>query len=219
MLQTEANQLVEEIDMIASTTVYNNQKLIGFGGILTNSKDGFSFKKNPNPLKFQIGPNEGDIIVAELPYIKYDYGLGIIAYVNYISTVTIGKYEFDLTDTTPLLTISVWDKFYSKGYKPLSGLMDRKSAEEGITVAHHAIDLVSRAQAHLGALQNRLTFALFSDWTSEIEHRSTHSRIRDIDLAEKMMNIIREWLLARVSTSMLNQINLLMERNILPLLR
>ncbi|HIW34382.1 MAG TPA: flagellin FliC [Candidatus Paenibacillus intestinavium] len=80
-----------------------------------------------------------------------------------------------------------------------------------------AVDDVSTGRAKLGAYQNRLEHRYNSVVNMSINLSAAESRIRDADMAQEMMNLVRSQILAQVSVAMLAQANM-MPRNILKLL-
>lgn len=80
-----------------------------------------------------------------------------------------------------------------------------------------AVDDVSTGRAKLGAYQNRLEHRYNSVVNMSINLSSAESRIRDADMAEEMMLLVKSQMLAQVSVAMLAQANM-MPRNILKLL-
>jgi len=79
------------------------------------------------------------------------------------------------------------------------------------------VDDVSTGRAKLGAYQNRLEHRYNSVVNMSINLSAAESRIRDADMAEEMMLLVKAQMLAQVSVAMLAQANM-MPRNILKLL-
>lgn len=76
-----------------------------------------------------------------------------------------------------------------------------------ITTVNDAITTVSTQRSSLGALQNRLEHTIANaDNTSE-NLQAAESRIRDIDMAEEMVNYSKNNILQQASQSMLAQAN------------
>jgi flagellin len=69
------------------------------------------------------------------------------------------------------------------------------------------IDKVSAARANYGAVQNRLDHALNVAGTYQENLTSAESRIRDVDMAEEMVNLTKNQILQQAGTAMLAQAN------------
>ena len=86
-------------------------------------------------------------------------------------------------------------------------VMTEKSASEAITTINDAINTVSSQRSKLGALQNRLEYTTTS-LTSTSENMTTaESRIRDVDMAQEMMQFTKNNILAQAAQSMMAQAN------------
>jgi flagellin len=69
------------------------------------------------------------------------------------------------------------------------------------------LDAVSTARAGFGAVQNRLEHALAVTGTYQENLTSAESRIRDVDMAEEMVNLTKNQILQQAGTAMLAQAN------------
>lgn len=69
------------------------------------------------------------------------------------------------------------------------------------------ITTVSTARADLGALQNRFESAVRSLAVTKENLTAANSRIRDVDMAEEMVNFTRSQILSQAGTAMLAQAN------------
>jgi flagellin len=69
------------------------------------------------------------------------------------------------------------------------------------------IDTVSSTRAGFGATQNRLEHALTVAGTYQENLTSAESRIRDVDMAEEMVNLTKNQILQQAGTAMLAQAN------------
>jgi flagellin len=81
------------------------------------------------------------------------------------------------------------------------------SATGSISAIDAAIDGVSAARATLGAVQNRLDHALSVAGTYQENLTSAESRIRDVDMADEMVNLTKNQILQQAGTAMLAQAN------------
>lgn len=86
-------------------------------------------------------------------------------------------------------------------------LTSNASANDAITIAQKAINLVSEQRSQLGAVQNRLEHSINNlDNTAE-NLSSAESRIRDTDMAKEMMNFTKQNILMQAAQAMLTQAN------------
>jgi flagellin len=81
------------------------------------------------------------------------------------------------------------------------------SATNAISQIDAAIDNVSTTRAAFGAVQNRLDHALSVAGTYQENLTSAESRIRDVDMAEEMVNLTKNQILQQAGTAMLAQAN------------
>ena len=95
-----------------------------------------------------------------------------------------------LTSTATFISISTPDK-----------------ANMAIGVVDHALMIVSKQRADLGAYQNRLEHAMRGLAVGSENMQASESRIRDTDMAEQMVNFVKNQILIQSSTAMLAQAN------------
>ncbi len=81
-----------------------------------------------------------------------------------------------------------------------------------------AITAVSNARAEMGAVQNRLDHTLSVSAAYQENLTSAESRIRDVDMAEEMVNLTKMQVLQQAGTAMLSQANQ-QPQNVLKLLQ
>lgn len=93
-----------------------------------------------------------------------------------------------------------------------------KAAQDNIDMLDKAITTVSDARATFGAQQNRLDHTINNLTTSKENLTEANSRIRDVDMAEEMMNFTKSNILSSAATSMLAQANQ-MPQSVLQLLQ
>jgi flagellin len=89
--------------------------------------------------------------------------------------------------------------------KALGSYSDLSSATLGDIDA--AIDAVSQARAGFGAAQNRLEHSLNVAASTTENLTAAESRIRDVDMAEEMVNLTKAQILQQAGTAMLSQAN------------
>lgn len=94
----------------------------------------------------------------------------------------------------------------------------QKAADEAVTIIDSAINTVSAERSKLGATQNRLDHTI-NNLTATAENLTeAESRIRDVDMAQEMMNFTKNNILSQAATSMLAQANQ-MPQSVLQLLQ
>ncbi|MGI6112689.1 MAG: flagellin [Mahellales bacterium] len=81
-------------------------------------------------------------------------------------------------------------------------------ADAAVTTIQGAIDKVSGERSKLGAFQNRLEHTISNLGTSAENLQAAESRIRDVDMAEEMMEFTKQNILQQAATAMLAQANM-----------
>ena len=83
----------------------------------------------------------------------------------------------------------------------------REAANEAITIIQKAIETVSAERSKLGAYQNRLEHTINNLGAAAENLTASESRIRDVDMAEEMMEFTKMSILSQAATAMLAQAN------------
>jgi len=99
----------------------------------------------------------------------------------------------------------------------LADLASADSANRTIGVIDNALQKISKQRADLGAYYNRLEYAARGLMTAFENIQASESRIRDADMAEVMVDLVKDQVLVQSGTAMLAQANL-KTRTILQLL-
>ena len=84
---------------------------------------------------------------------------------------------------------------------------DADKASNSTTTIDAAIKTVSKQRSSLGAIQNRLEHTISNLDTSAENLQTAESRIRDVDMAEEMVNFTKNSILQQAAQSMLAQAN------------
>ncbi|MEW6423867.1 MAG: flagellin [Bacillota bacterium] len=84
----------------------------------------------------------------------------------------------------------------------------QSAADAAITKIQSAIDRVSAQRSELGAIQNRLEHTIANLGVAAENLSAAESRIRDVDMAQEMMNFTRNQILVQAGTAMLAQANM-----------
>jgi len=95
---------------------------------------------------------------------------------------------------------------------------DYDNATAAITTINNALESVSAERSKLGAIQNRLEHTIKNLDTSAENLQASESRIRDVDMAQEMMEFTKQNILQQASTAMLAQANMA-PQSVLQLLR
>lgn len=83
----------------------------------------------------------------------------------------------------------------------------QQNASHAITQISKAIDTVSSERAKLGAYQNRLEHTITNLGVAAENLQAAESRVRDADMAQEMMEFVRNQILLQSGTAMLAQAN------------
>lgn len=94
----------------------------------------------------------------------------------------------------------------------------QENAAAAVATIDTAINSVSMQRADLGAMQNRLEHTVNNLGTTAENLTSAESRIRDVDMAQEMMQMTKNNILNQASTAMLAQANT-MPQSVLQLLQ
>lgn len=86
-------------------------------------------------------------------------------------------------------------------------ILSAGDAVKAISAIDHALTTVSGARATLGAVENRLSYAISNLQTSDENTSEANSRIRDVDMAQEMTEYTKENILTQAATTMLSQAN------------
>jgi flagellin len=113
------------------------------------------------------------------------------AYIGTMTAQGLGVQSTNgLTSTATFISISTPDK-----------------ANMAIGVVDHALMIVSKQRADLGAYQNRLEYTMKGLAVGAENLQASESRIRDADMALEMVNFVRDQILVQSATAMLAQAN------------
>lgn len=111
------------------------------------------------------------------------------------------------TSTAAVTTINGVVTTKAEAYKGIL-VLRQDAANNAITVINNAINTVSIERSKLGAVQNRLEHTIANLGVSSENLSAAESRIRDVDMAQEMMNFTRNQILQQAGTAMLAQANM-----------
>ena len=174
----EVAALASEIDRIASQTEFNTMKLL----------DGTFQGKT-----FQVGANSNQTITVNIGDIKSETLLidaSTIAEGIYAGVTGLAAGDGTLTPDAPLT-----DGVAGSEITPL------------VDQVNSALEFVSAQRSELGAYQNRLEHTIANADNTAENLQAAESRIRDVDMAEEMVDYSRSNILQQAAQSMLAQAN------------
>lgn len=214
-IQSEIDQLLDEIDRIANNTDFNgikpladpayssttgqlnNTANIGNGaqanGVNVNAKTVPTYWKDAGvdgkiaKMTFQIGPTQFETISVSKA-VMTAAGLGLsIGKNSSVGDMTVGKYG-------------------ASGRITVTGT-DTTNSNQAISRINNAINIVSTYRAKLGAAQNRLEHTINNLKVTSENITAAESRIRDTDMADEITKFTKNNILLQASQSMLAQSN------------
>lgn len=213
-INKEFDALKKEITRISDTTEFNTKKLLN-----TENQE----------FTFQIGANGGQTMSVKIGKMDAE-ALKLEDSTDATKNVTLSAKDGDVTDLATLksdiearqtdvdaLNADSTQDEIDKAYKDLSDAKDaltaaqetpgRLNATKAIGVIDEAIKTVSAQRSELGAAQNRLSHTVKNLTTTQENLAEANSRIRDVDMAEEMMEFTKNNILSQAATSMLSQAN------------
>lgn len=96
-------------------------------------------------------------------------------------------------------------------------LNDQDSAGKAITAVRNAVLKLADQRGTIGAMQNRLEYKISNLKNQSINLSDAESRIRDVDIAAEMTELVRHQILSQAAMAVMAQMNS-MARNVLTLL-
>lgn len=163
LMQIEVNQLVQEVQRVASQAEFNGLRL--FTGRFS--------AEGGTAVAFHIGPNMDQ---------------RILIHIENMTAQALG-----LMDQNGNITVS---------------LSTATSANQVIGTIDQALSKILGERAKLGAYENRLDKITKQIMVTYENLQAAESRIRDTDMAEEVMNFVRNQILSQASVAMLAQANL-----------
>ena len=119
----------------------------------------------------------------------------------------IGANDFE----DDLLTVTIGDMRADKILQTAGGntvsIDTTDDAKKALSRLDYAINTVSSERAKLGAMQNRMEYAIENLSTTSENLSAAESRIRDVDMAEEMVQYTKNSILNQAAMAMLSQAN------------
>ncbi|AOQ23415.1 Flagellin [Moorella thermoacetica] len=198
-IQKEINQLTEEIDRIGRTTEFNTQALLN--GTFTAKK-------------IQIGANPNQDLTVDITSMRAATVSGSTVLAGGLDVAKAnggvkvsGTTVVNATGSAAVNYIKLINATGSAVGAYAISVMTNSAANAAIDTFQKAIDLVSTERSKLGAIQNRLEHTIANLSVASENLTAAESRIRDVDMAQEMMNFTRSQILSQAGTAMLAQSN------------
>ena len=191
-IKQEFYNLINEIDDIATKTKFNKKALFDSmaDGVTSTETTPFEVSGETDPTNwpaiklidftFQTGANEGDTLKLQ------------------IADITSASLQFSTRDdSTGEITIN----------DAVMDISKQDLARTIITKVDDALKFVYDQRAKLGAVQNRLEYKISNLDSSAQNLQSAESGIRDVDMAEEMVNYTSQEILQNAAQAMLARAN------------
>jgi flagellin len=183
-IHAELNALKTEIDRVAETTTFNEQKLLD--GTFSGSK------------KIQVGaevqsPNQISITINKMSW----------------ASITVGASDYGVTNADVKLIASEGVLNVTHGYGSTTQQVSNnyESIRATVSTIKWALKQVSTQRSDMGAVQNRLEHTV-ANLKNVVENTTAaESAIRDTDMAETMVKFANNSVLAQAGQAMLAQAN------------
>ena len=187
-IQKEFGALKDEINRIAYSTEFNGTRLLTGS---TNLPPELLGNSNDIPLEVQVGDN-------------YHYAIDSQFNENPVNVIRIDVSRLNaLTSGEDSLGIGGVGEQNENDTR-----VDKKiEAQHSINRIDSAIEKVNAYRASLGAVQNRLTYAINNNSTMTENLQAANSRIRDADYAEESSQVVQMGILQKAGISVLTQAN------------
>ena len=204
-LQTEVNSLLQEINRVATQTIYNNKVVLD--GTLSGN--------------FQVGTEKDQSIAFDIKSIDTDT-LGLTDLDSSSADgdptfATVNGYVIDtakMNDDTSAgvegetaTTAGVADGSEATGTAGSISILTASDATDSLALISAALEQVAENRAVYGALQNRLEYTVSNLMNVAEFTTSARSRIEDADFAAESARLAKAQVLQQTGTAMLAQAN------------
>ena len=187
-LQKEVDSLLNEINRVASQTVYNGAE------VLDGSRSGTS-----NAQQIQVGTDSGQSISFEVDAVDTDtLGLSLDSFTarNGATPAAIDDMSGETAATSA--TLATGQKI---------SVLTAADASIALGKVTAAIELVAGGRAELGAVSNRLEYTVSNLMNVAEYTTAARSRIEDADFAAESARLAKAQVLQQTGTAMLAQAN------------
>jgi flagellin len=201
-LQTEVNSLLQEINRVATQTIYNN-KVVLDGNLAGN---------------FQVGTEKDQSIAFDIKSIDTDeLGLTNLDDSDDPTFAAVNGYVIDTAkmddDTSAAVegetatTAGVAGGSEATGTAGSISILTASDATDSLALISLALEQVAENRAVYGALQNRLEYTVSNLMNVAEFTTSARSRIEDADFAAESARLAKAQVLQQTGTAMLAQAN------------
>jgi len=199
-MNTEAQQLMKEIDRISLTTKFNEVGLMAARGT-----EGSILSAAPSQVLIQAGWEVADNSANKIAISLANFHTGVSG-----SGGLLGLYTFRPANGSTAVVCAL-------AFSTLT-LSTQDTASRAIMQIDGALSSIGTVRAKWGALQNRLEYTVSNLQNVNENMQAARSRIQDTDYARESANLARTQVLQQAGMSMLSQANQ-MSQNVMSLLK
>lgn len=196
-IQSEVNQLVNEVERIATQSQFNTKFL--FLGNLGSENEAKGLKETEGSAPTSKVDLDNPATAGMPLHIGPNMDQRIIVTIKNLTSGALGLAE----STQPSSESPAVNEV-----KTTLNLSNPEGANRAIGTLDKALNIVNEERTRLGAYQNRLETAMRGIDVATENLQASESRIRDSDLAKEMIDFVKLNILSQSSASMLAQANL-----------
>ena len=187
-LQKEVDSLLNEINRVASQTVYNGAE------VLDGSRSGAA-----NAQQIQVGTDSGQSISFEIDAVDTDtLGLSFDSFTARDGATAAVIDDMSTETAATSATLATGEKI---------SVLTAADASIALGKVTAAIELVAGGRAELGAVSNRLEYTISNLMNVAEYTTAARSRIEDADFAAESARLAKAQVLQQTGTAMLAQAN------------
>ena len=187
-LQKEVDSLLNEINRVASQTVYNGAE------VLDGSRSGAA-----NAQQIQVGTDSGQSISFEIDAVDTDtLGLSFDSFTARSGATPAAIDDMSTETAATSATLATGQKI---------SVLTAADASIALGKVTAAIELVAGGRAELGAVSNRLEYTISNLMNVAEYTTAARSRIEDADFAAESARLAKAQVLQQTGTAMLAQAN------------
>lgn len=205
-IQAEFDQLANEITRVSTDTEFNTKNVFETKKAVTDEGGNTTLETKLAEFTFQIGANDGQTMEVKVGAMDAEsLGVGRLMIEN--ENYTEEDYDAEDPTTHKYIEFDPDTDDYDEAVLMGIDLSDETVKATLLETIDGAINTVSTQRSSLGAAQNRLDHTI-NNLTATAENLSAaESRIRDVDMAEEMMEFTKNNILSQAATAMLAQAN------------
>jgi flagellin len=220
-IQVEIRQLVDEVDRIASQAEFNTLKLLRGGFRREPGDENFNKGIGPRPYTPEEVNKQANPPVRPVDPLEADPSQHNVVRGDAAGDDKGGVYfhigaNMNEREKVYIENMSAYALGLAKGAVNIDAekremqlnFLTQDGANKAIGQIDSAIYLVNRQRADMGAYQNRLEHTVRGVDIAAENLQSAESNIRDLDMANEMVDFVKNQILSQTSASMLAQANL-----------